>query len=88
MYVILSFIGKKPMIGSTYSKYEYRFRSKAISLARIQHFVQFCKTKNDNIYTIVIDKDNDEVVEWITYKKMETDDKVEATKLAEELYQE
>jgi hypothetical protein len=87
-YVILSFIGDFPVESQPYWNYEYRILRKAIDLAKIQH-KSLCDVRSDhkNLYTIVIEKNNDEIVQWITYQGKEINDRIEATKLADQLFE-
>jgi uncharacterized protein YbaA (DUF1428 family) len=83
-YVILSFIGDYPVDKQPYWNEQYDKLITAIKYAKIQHDI--LTHKHEDLYTIVTEKDNYEVVFWIKYKKLEIKDKVKATKLADERY--
>lgn len=87
-YEILSFIGDYPMEKQPYWDREYIMLKVAIGFAKIQHEL-LCSVRSDHkkLYTIVIEKDNDEIVQWITYQGKEINDKIEATKLADQLFE-
>lgn len=83
MYVILSFIGDYPVEAQPYWNEEYRTRGIAIEYAKIQHNI----LNRTELYTIVIEKYNDEEVLWIKYRNVEINNKDRATKLADELFE-
>jgi hypothetical protein len=86
MYVVVSFIGDYAVEAQPFWNEEYSSKSQAIDTAKVQHLILKVRPKYDNLYTIVIEKDNDEIVEWIKYRNLEIKDKVKATKLADELF--
>jgi hypothetical protein len=86
MYVILSFVGDFPVHSQPYWNREYSHKGMAIKLARLQH--KILSKRNVSLYTIVIDKESEDVVEWMIYKDKEYYDKLEASYLADSLWEE
>lgn len=86
MYVILSFVGDYPVEGQPYWNEQYDKKEVAIRHAKVQHNIMV--PDHEGLYTIVIEKENDEVVEYIKYKNLEIRDKIKASKLADELFTE
>jgi hypothetical protein len=86
MYVIVSFVGEFPVNSQPYWNKEYRNMGEAVKRARLQH--KILERSNYDLYTVVIDKENDEFIECIIYKEKEIHGRKEATKLADFLYQE
>jgi hypothetical protein len=87
-YVILSFIGDYPVESQPYWNCEYRMLRRAIELAKIQHKT-LCNVRSDHteLYTIVIEKDHDQIVQWIIYQDKEINNRIKATKLADQLFE-
>jgi hypothetical protein len=85
-YVISSFTGDYPVERQPFWNQEYRRKDDAVKAARVQHSI--LDSKWEDLYTVVFEKDNDEVVEFIIYKGTEITNKIEATKLADSLYEE
>ena len=87
-YTILSFIGDYPVESQPYWNQEFKMLTMAIESAKIQH-KSLCGVRPDHrhLYTIVIEKDNDEMVLWIIYEGKEINDMLEATKLADQLFE-
>jgi hypothetical protein len=85
-YVILTFTGDYPVEAQPFWDSVFSKLESAIWVARSQHHVMVTyRPEGDKLYTVVVDKDDDEVVHWIAYKGREISNKVEATKLADSL---
>jgi hypothetical protein len=85
-YVISSFTGDFPVERQPFWNQEYRTKEFAVKSARVQHSI--LNEKWENLYTVVFEKDHDEVIEFIIYKEIQTTNKLEATRLANSLYEE
>jgi len=86
MFAILSFVGDNPVPSQPYWNREYFNKGMAVKLAKLQHKILIRRWPN--LYTIVIDKDTEVIVEWMIYMDKEIEDNVAATKLAEKIYEE
>jgi alkaline phosphatase len=84
----MSFIGDYPVESQPYWGQEFKMFAMAIEFAKIQHKT-LCGVVSDHrhLYTIVIEKDNDEMVLWIIYQGKEINNMAEATKLADQLFE-
>jgi hypothetical protein len=85
IYVIMSFIGDYPIEHQPFWNEEYDRKESAIRDAKTQHNILI--QSYPSLYTLIIEKDNDEVVEWLKHGNLEIRDKVKATKLADELFE-
>jgi hypothetical protein len=85
-YVVMTFTGDYPVEAQPFWDSEFSRIENAIVVAKAQHQVLTTyRTDGYKLYTIVVDKDDDEVVHWIAYKGKEISNKVDATELADRL---
>jgi hypothetical protein len=87
-YTILSFIGDYPVDKQPYWDREYIMLKSAIGFAKIQHeLLCSVKSDHDDLYTIVIEKDDDAIVLWIMHQGKEINDMTKANALADQLFE-